>query len=548
MASIPRRIAIVGFGPRGLGALEALARRSDAEGGALAVELFDPTDWPAAGPNFSPDETPVCLLNLPLRSIGLPPPPIGGGPEDSFAAWLGDAGRDDEAFLPRARLGTYLHARFNALLSRLPGHISVVLHPARVMAAERDPQGWRLKTQGGNHGPYDHVLLSLGQPETADDEQMARWRAHAGRHALPLISAYPGSALVKAAEGWAGRTVGIRGMALSALDVIRMLTLGSGGRFEDGRYVASGREPARIVPFSLDGQAPAPKPASAALDTRFDPLLAEDAAFADALRVALTGPADAALAPLYDVLETAALRILRATGGPSQRSAVNEWLKMEAEAPGSQELRTTRDALRANIAQAEGAEPPSIGYVIGQLWRKWQPPLRRIYDETAVAAGTARAVVSFDDGLKRYSYGAPVDTARLLLALIESGLVDPRAAEDPDIALALEGWKLQSGGRAVTVSVMIDSVLPQPALERVTEPLIVELQQQSKLEALGDDLGAQCLPDALLLGADDAPVAGLALAGRLANGSTIASDSIHDCFGSICDRWAKTVFASRSNH
>lgn len=545
MGSSPRRTAIVGFGPRGLGALEALVRRFAAESTALAVDIFEPSGWPGAGPNFSPDESTVCLLNIPLRGIDLPPPPMGGA-GDGFAAWLGVAGHDREAYLPRARLGAYLNARFNELMSRLPAHISVALHPARVKAAERDRHGWQLKTRDGNHGPYDYVLLSVGQPETSDDGQLARWREHADRHSLALAEAYPGTELIRAAGDWAGQTVGIRGLALSALDVVRMLTLGLGGRFEDGAYIASGHEPERIVPFSLDGQAPAPKPASAALDARFDPLPAEDAAFADALRGALTGPADAALEPISTALEATALRILQTTGGPHDPRALRDWLQAERIEPNSQEPRPTREGLRASIAQAAGAEPPSIGYAVGQIWRKWQPLLRRIYDSAPVAAETARAVVRFDEGLKRYSFGPPVDSAHQLLTLIDTGLVDPRAADDPDITLTSDGWRLTSGGRAVTATVMINSVLPQPALEQVAESLVVGLRQASDLQPLGDALGARCLPDAAPVGPDGAPVPGLALAGRLANGSAIASDSIHDCFGNICDRWANAVLAGRT--
>ncbi len=540
MRQTARRIAIVGFGPRGLGALEALVRIAEAQDKPLAVDLFDPVDWPAAGPNFSPDESPVCLLNLPLRSIDLPSPLLGGA-VDSFAAWLAEDGHDGEAFLPRAQLGAYLNARFADLRSRLPDHISVTLHDVRVTAAQRDGLRWRLHADARVFGPYDHVLLSLGQPETGDDEQMARWRAHADRYGLPLVSAYPGAALLQTAESWAGQIVGIRGLGLSALDVVRMLTLGLGGRFETERYLPSGREPARIVPFSLDGQAPAPKPSNAALDARFDPLKEEDAAFEAALLAAISGPGEAALPTLSAAIEASALRILRQTGGTGQLAAVCDWLAVEFEDPGSQERRETLVALSANIAEADGAEPPSIGYVIGQLWRKWQPMLRRIYDSSPVPVETARALVGLDESLKRYSYGPPVATARQLMTLIQAGLVDARAADDPDVALVAQGWRLHSDDRSVTANVMVESVLPPAALEPVTDPLVTGLRRTSAMLALGNGLGAQCTPDGELIGDDGAPVNGLWLAGRLANGSAIAGDSIHDCFGGICARWAQAV-------
>ena len=158
-----------------------------------------------------------------------------------------------------------------------------------------------------------------------------------------------------------------------------------------------------------------------------------------------------------------------------------------------------------------------------------------------VPASTAEVMVAFDEGLKRYSYGAPVETARSLLTLIEAGVVDPRAADDPDITLVPGGWRLQSDDRAVTARVMIDSVLPQPALQAVTEPLVTGLHAASALTAAGAGLGARVAPDAAVIGAIGAPVHGLSLVGRLTSGSTIAFDSIHDCFGDISDRWAQRV-------
>ncbi|UWQ24972.1 FAD/NAD(P)-binding protein [Leisingera aquaemixtae] len=539
-----RRVAIVGFGPRGLAALEALVRRASGAGAALAVDVFEPSSWPASGPSFSPGESESCLLNLPVRSIDLPPPPFAREGEGSFADWMGLTGGDGEAYLPRARLGAYLNARFETLLAQLPSHITVTRRAVRVTEARRGGEGWHLYAQGVAHGPFGHVLLSLGQPETASDDQLCRWQDHADRHSLPLRPAYPGKGLIDAAEDWAGRVVGIRGMALSALDVVRMLTLGLGGRFAGSSYIASGREPARIVPFSLDGHAPAPKPLDAKLDARFDPSQEESAAFEEALRAGLSEHPGSGLEPVRGVLESAALRVIRAGGGAVQSDEVREWLELESERPGSQEQRGTLDALRAGISQAEGREPPAVGYTIGQLWRKWQPLLRRVFDSASVSAATAQEFVSFDDGLKRYSYGAPVETARQLRILIETGLVDPRAADDPDITLTPQGWKLHSGGHTVTASVMIDAVLPQPALAPVTEPLVAGLRQDLALKPLGDRLGARCAPDAALIAADGVRVAGLALVGRLANGSAIATDSIHDCFGSIPDRWARSVLSA----
>ena len=42
---------------------------------------------------------------------------------------------------------------------------------------------------------------------------------------------------------------------------------------------------------------------------------------------------------------------------------------------------------------------------------------------------------------------------------------------------------------------------------------------------------------------DGRPAPGLAVLGRMASGSVIAVDSIHDCFGAAAERWAEGVAA-----
>ncbi|MDY6859780.1 MAG: FAD/NAD(P)-binding protein [Pseudomonadota bacterium] len=540
MTGTTRRIAIIGFGPRGLGALEALVRCARRSCASFSVDIFDPEAWPAAGPNFSPDEPEVCLLNLPLRIIDLPPP-TGQGIAD-FPEWAGAEGEEPEAYLPRARLGAYLNARFSSLLASLPAGVTVSLDQRRIDAATRKDGAWRLESETAYFGPYDDVLLSLGQPQTRRDEQMVSWETHAGKHRLDILPAYPGRAVVEAASGWQGKVVAIRGLGLSAIDVVRMLTIGLGGRFQDGSYVPSGREPGTIAPFSLDGHAPAPKPETAAIDARFEPSKGECEAFRAALVAALSSDADEPLAVLTDALIAPARRILTETGAFRRADEVENWLVAERKEPGSQEARSTVEAIKGNIAEAEGRVAPSPGYVIGQLWRKWQPLLREIYDSAQAAAETAEAIVKFDEGLKRYSYGAPVDTLYQLLALIDVGLVYPCATADPDITLSPQGWRLQSEGRSVVAQVMVDSVLPPPVLEMVSEPLLTGLREQNMLSPLKGGLGVRCAPDGAVIREDGERMPGLWLAGRLASGCTIANDSIHDCFAETVDRWSLAVF------
>ena len=91
------------------------------------------------------------------------------------------------------------------------------------------------------------------------------------------------------------------------------------------------------------------------------------------------------------------------------------------------------------------------------------------------------------------------------------------------------------------VSAMVDAVLPSPRLGAIRDPLVTTLCEEGWLHPLHEKLGAATAADGRVRREDGSPAPGLALLGRLAQGSVIAVDSIHDCFGAAADRWAEAV-------
>lgn len=532
------KIAVIGLGPRGLGALEALAQGLNGAGARIDLDIFDPIADLGAGPNFSPDENALCALNIPAREISIEPRGERHPRDPGFEDCLHD-GSGPETFPPRAELGRYLRTRFR-LLERKAHDWRINHHRSTVRRVARDENGWFVETEGERFGPYREVLLATGQTRTEPDEQLSRWQQHASERSLDLLPAYPAARLLDAAQAWAGAIVAIRGLGLSTLDVVRLLTLGQGGRFESGRYCRSGREPGRILPFSLDGHPPVPKPANAALDRQFDPMRDETSAFEKAVSEALAVSPDACLERICRALVAPAERVLGITGGSGD---VEGWLEVERAAPGTQEERAPLDALRNGIEMADGRAPPSPGFVIGQLWRKWQSPLRRAFNPADTDEETAKALIGFDEGLKRYSYGPPVSTARELALLIDAGVVSLYAADDPDVLPVENGWRLVEDDVSVTATAMVDAVLPSPQLQTSTEPLITDLVRQGWIVPVSEGLGARTTADGQLVGSDGGVQTGLCMLGRGALGSVIAVDSIHDCFGASSERWADGVMS-----
>jgi uncharacterized NAD(P)/FAD-binding protein YdhS len=71
----PTRVAVIGLGPRGLSAMEALLRARRKGDAPIELTVLDDVCLAGAGPNFDPAQTSWSLLNTPVRDIAIPPDP-----------------------------------------------------------------------------------------------------------------------------------------------------------------------------------------------------------------------------------------------------------------------------------------------------------------------------------------------------------------------------------------------------------------------------------------------------------------------------------------
>jgi 2-methylisocitrate lyase-like PEP mutase family enzyme/phosphoserine phosphatase/uncharacterized NAD(P)/FAD-binding protein YdhS/8-oxo-dGTP pyrophosphatase MutT (NUDIX family) len=283
------RIAVIGAGPRGLGLVErfsAILHGLDLSTAdpRLRVELhvIEPN---APGQGVHTDAQPDhLLLNTAAGNISVWGDPVVGaqrhtpkGP--SFLQWLRAsgyrmahgraaktmAGREIAAtdILPRRLLGEYLSHCWDLLTASLNDHPRVSLLHRRACAVDlrrHGEQQLRIALSDGASVTADYAALCTGQnrlrPSEADQDLMQA--AERGRSVNPLArfvwNPYP-MAQFDAISCQA--TVAVRGMGLTAHDVVAQLTAGRGGRFErqaDGRlrYRRCGQEP-HIVLFSRRG-------------------------------------------------------------------------------------------------------------------------------------------------------------------------------------------------------------------------------------------------------------------------------------------------------
>lgn len=568
------RMAFVGGGPRGLSALEFLYSALALEGPSLVVHsiVFEQGAHPGSGPNYAPDQFSGSLLNLPEREVDIPARDeisldekvIAGFP--SYKEWAGvadsaDEGRRVDIYPPRARLGQYLQSRFNSMAVPLEQSGRLTIVESEVLQIRQDGVGggYRIVHAGGVIEAIDEIVLAVGHQPTEPDEIMQAWTQHANQNdACSLIMApYPLEDFIHDTSRVNGATIALRGFGLSMIDVVKGLTGGRGGEFRvmDERlrtmeYKPSNLEPAKIIPFSLDGLPMAAKPLTRSLDERFIPTAQIQAHFRQTCtELARYGEGEKAYSQLLqlvsDILGTVYLEVCPSVATSYSRSRLSElansWLnddQFRHECIVDRDLPTAQ-AMTMFADMACGIEPPSLDYCLGQVWRHLQKIMFHSFSHSSVGLEFVQDLIALHERLKRYAYGPPVDNIRSLLALIDAGILSLMIVDDPDIRMSPDGWHFSEGRNRIVASMLIDTVLASPDIQAVSTPLVQQLLDEDYLIALGDGLGASTQMGAVAdrLDNPEGPLS-LALLGRLAKGSIIGVDSINESFGVEQREWA----------
>ncbi len=568
------RVAFVGGGPRGLAALEFLYSTLALAAPSLGVHsiVFEPSAHPGCGPNYAPDQFSGSLLNLPEREIDIPArneislgeDVIAGFP--SYKEWAGvdegkDQGRQVDVYPPRARLGQYLQSRFNsmAVLLEQSGRLTIVESEVLQIRQDAVGGGYRIVHESGVMEAIDEVVLAVGHQPTEPDESIQAWRQHAHENpACNLIMApYPLEDFIHDSSRFDGATVALRGFGLSMIDVVKGLTEGRGGGFKvmdehlrTMDYRPSTVEPARIIPFSLDGLPMAAKPLTRSLDERFIPNAPLQAHFRQMCsELAQYGESDEAYSQLLqqvsDIQGAVYLEVFPSAAASYTRSRLSElansWLQddqVRHECIVDRDLPTAQ-AMAMFADMACGVKPPSLDYCLGQVWRHLQKIMFHSFSHSRMGLEFMQELIALHERLKRYAYGPPVDNVRSLLALNDAGILSLKVVDDPAIRMSPDGWHFSEGDDEVVASVLVDTVLSSPDIQAVNTPLVQQLLGEGYLLAHGGGLGASTRSGAIANRRDEhACQPSLALLGRLAKGSILGTDSITESFGDEQREWA----------
>ncbi|WP_326764779.1 FAD/NAD(P)-binding protein [Streptomyces sp. NBC_01591] len=265
-------LVVIGGGPRGTGLIERIAANAPALYGnrPLAIHLVDPYP-PGGGRIWRHDQSPLLWMNSMAEDVTMftddtvqQEGPIRPGP--ALHTWAADI-RDGRATLPdeagiepelldeikalegedfpsRRLQSVYLRWVYEQAVAALPEGITVHWHRGSAMRVTGPREGRQRVWLEGRDTPLlaDAVAVTIGHLDAEPEPEQVELADFADRHGLVHLPP-DFTADTDLTEVPAGEPVIVRGFGLAFVDLMVLLTEGRGGRYEDGEYVPSGREP-----------------------------------------------------------------------------------------------------------------------------------------------------------------------------------------------------------------------------------------------------------------------------------------------------------------
>jgi len=567
-----KSLAIVGAGPRGLSALESVYGALAFQGNpkSLNTFLFEANELPGAGHVYDLEQLDTNWLNISERGLTLPKREeikcdnlvIPSFP--SYQKWACydldmNSGIVADKFPLRSTLGKYLNERYKSIATVLQDEGLLTVIRGEVIESNWKEGLFELVVKDGGTYHTNEVVLTLGHQSTYNDDQITNWLSynHTKTSVALITEPYPVKNFLKLDQLNSDIIVALRGFGLAMIDVMRALTTGLGGKFEmtndatqEMVYTRSGKEPNKIVPFSLDGLPMAPKPLNFEIDEWFFPTDVEKEVFKSEVSTIAQRGAVKDHQFLIDAITPIIFRVFKELEDKAYASDLNKsalyeiiksWLsdeKFEHDliVPKNNPAEKT---LKAFVGMAIGTKQVSLDFCIGHVWRHCQPTLYKAVSFSNLDDNVIASVVALDERLKRYSYGPPVGSLQQLLALIKAEVVTLDFVNNPEIKTTDQGWKLSMENKAVQVEMMINSVLDSPKLLDVNSLLVRNLLQDSLVEPVHGELGIDTYKNACVCLSADEDKIPLAVLGRLSKGTLIGVDAILECFGIRSDLWAE---------
>jgi len=567
-----RKIGIIGVGPRGGYSLEKLIIELVKQNSLLNIHisLFESTGNFGNGQVYDTDQNSSNWVNITERILELDQREaidIDSLKIASFASYHDWADKDFntlsddtiDTYPPRAQVGEYLSQRFQSLAKPLIQSNIIALHKEQVKEVKLlNNDKIQISTNAKAYEEFDEVLLTIGHQSTEPPQQIADWEKFAGdkKNINLFKSPYPVADYLHHKNLNNESIIGIRGFGLAMIDVVRAIAEKFGEfitldeQTRSSTYQIEQKGIPTIVPFSLDGLPPSPKPLNAQIDKWFKPTEAsilkfekhigdkKNQAAAESPRFLIEAFAPIAAGIYLDLPNIINPQNLSAS---AIIKLIEKWLEDQSFENSLiiSPKQPAKESMKSFVEMAIGEAAISLDYCIGQVWRYCQPSIYKKLSFNECSDNVFAEIIALDESTKRYSYGPPVESIQQLLALEKAGILNLDMANDPNIKLTAEGWQFNLADQSITANFMIDSVLDAPQIKVVNSPIVENMLVDNLIKIVHNDLGVETNENGYLISKESDKKIPIALLGRLAKGTIIGVDAILECFGSRPLQWAK---------
>lgn len=557
-------LAIIGFGPRGLYALESLfvtlSRKRDTIIPKVAIiESQSEIGCGSAWSIHQPDANTINisdrdLVELPERkSISGEGYNIASFP--SFIDWVRvnyQHQLDDQKdfYFNRNVMGQYLNQRAITIVDPLIQQGIVTLINARATNLIIQNQITEIYFEDFKHPTIQsqHTLLTTGHLPEEKSKQDEEFSQHANQIDKIFYIHNPYSE--KAYQHYNQfKSVAIKGMGLSMIDIVHLCIARLKGEFKTSNqepflsYEHNSNADLKLYPFSLDGLPVIPKPLGKKVDQHF----AVEKEVIDNLKKKLQTLQESPqhlkienlLAPIVEVIQIIYEQLDYDDTNTDIHSLILDWLmgeKVDSTLWLDTDLETV-DYLKQACLMACGSIPFTLDYTIGQVWRQLQPTLYSIFTHSDLTPDLQSEFIKIDELTKRYSYGPPIERVLQLIALSDCGILDFSLASDPTIIENKNGWVLKNKSIEKEVHAMVNGVLASPDLKNIKDPLIKGMFSTNCLESFHKELGIKTSSQARVLTEKDTALE-ISVLGRNAKGSEYGVDAILECFSTETNNWS----------
>ncbi|WP_170063250.1 FAD/NAD(P)-binding protein [Polaribacter porphyrae] len=564
------KLAIVGFGPRGLHALENLFLELSKikTSNKIDISLFETHKELGSGKVWDTQQADLNLVNISERGLQ----DLQGRNEinyqqfvipnfPSYTDWCFENDRADkkdvDTFPPRNKIGNYLKERCKSILKVLEKENCVQTYNTLITDINQKKEKLILKDIDKNQYEFDEVLLTIGHQTTEIPKDIKKYQENAlNGNFICLPNVYPIQKIIDfEAEN---KNIAIRGFGLAMIDAVRALTIGNGGKFVykkptnfESEFKTSNKIPNKIIPYSLDGLPVIPKPLSEKIDNQFAVSKEQLKAFENRIREVANNKENVRdnsflIEEYAKITANIFLNIYyrREEDDLTEEDIKNvifKWLtNQEFKHKLIQKTNIPTEKLIYNYVQmACGKKKISLDFCAGQVIRHCQPTLYKSFSHAAISEEIIADVIQFDEKMKRYSYGPPLESMQQLLALHKANILDFSVVDNPNIQFTKNGWIFEKDNHEIRVDCIIDSVLSSPELLKVNTPIIKNLLRNDVIQPIHSKLGIHTNTNGTIIFDDKKTNASISVLGRLAKGSVIGVDAILECFGPRVNDWAK---------